>query len=138
MNRYDFQKIARIRIREAKVLLDNGFYDGAYYLAGYAVECALKACIAKETKRYDFPEKESAIRMHTHNLRSLLTESKLDSAFQLETSKNKIFEQNWSVTKDWSERYRYSLRSDKKAAEDLYSAITSRTNGILIWLKKHW
>jgi hypothetical protein len=76
--------------------------------------------------------------MHTHNLRSLLTESKLDSAFQLETSKNRIFEQNWSVTKDWSERYRYSLRSDKKAAEDLYSAITSRTNGILIWLKKHW
>jgi HEPN domain-containing protein len=33
------------------VLLEAGLYAGAYYLAGYAVECALKACIAKKTAR---------------------------------------------------------------------------------------
>jgi hypothetical protein len=47
MNRNDFQKISRLRVKEAKALLDNGYPAGAYYLMGYAVECALKACIAK-------------------------------------------------------------------------------------------
>ena len=56
MLRQDLQKISRIRIREARKLLNAGEYAGAYYLAGYAVECALKACIAKQTKRYEFPE----------------------------------------------------------------------------------
>jgi len=38
-------------------LLRLGLFDGAYYLAGYAVECALKACIAKGTQRFEFPDK---------------------------------------------------------------------------------
>ncbi len=47
MNRSDLQNLATIRLRDAEVLLDNGRYDGAYYLLGYVIECALKACIAK-------------------------------------------------------------------------------------------
>jgi hypothetical protein len=47
MNRNDLQNLSRLREKEAKVLLDNGCFAGAYYLLGYAVECALKACIAK-------------------------------------------------------------------------------------------
>ena len=38
MNRKDFQELSRIRLKEAKALLDLGLWDGAYYLAGYAVE----------------------------------------------------------------------------------------------------
>jgi len=53
MNRTELQRLSRIRIKEAKFLLDGGCYNGAYYLAGYAVECALKACIAKQTHRHD-------------------------------------------------------------------------------------
>lgn len=55
MNRRDLKDLAAIRVREASLLLKNKQYSGAYYLAGYAVECALKACISKETRRYDFP-----------------------------------------------------------------------------------
>lgn len=58
MNRYDLQKLAVLRVKEGKVLLDNKCYEGAYYLLGYAIECALKACIAKQTKKFDFPEKK--------------------------------------------------------------------------------
>ena len=57
MNRADLQKLSNTRIREAKALFAAGEYSGAYYLAGYAVECALKACFAKNVKQYDFPEK---------------------------------------------------------------------------------
>jgi HEPN domain-containing protein len=59
MNRTEFQSLAEVRIREAKALLDAGLWDGAYYLAGYAVECALKACIAKRTRAEDFPPREA-------------------------------------------------------------------------------
>ena len=59
MNRAGFQHLAELRLREAEALLAAGLPDGAYYLAGYSVECALKACIAKRTREHDFPEKES-------------------------------------------------------------------------------
>lgn len=55
VDRRDLHVLSRIRLKEAKALLDAGLYDGAYYLAGYAVECGLKACIAKKTKRHEFP-----------------------------------------------------------------------------------
>jgi hypothetical protein len=35
-----------------------------YYLAGYPVEFALKACIAKSTERHDFPDKRRANQSH--------------------------------------------------------------------------
>ena len=39
MNRADLKQLAQLRLREAKALLDGGHAPGAYYLAGYAVEC---------------------------------------------------------------------------------------------------
>src|SRR4051812_17677734 len=59
VNRTDFQALADVRIDEAKVLLDQGMFDGAYYLAGYAVECALKSCIARLTIEHDFPPRNT-------------------------------------------------------------------------------
>lgn len=69
VNRKDLQSLARTRLAEAKILLDAGRSDGAYYLAGYAVECALKACIARGTQRHEFPDKKTVDASHTHNLR---------------------------------------------------------------------
>ena len=42
LNAEDFRKLAEIRLSEAQALLDNRKFDGAFYLAGYAVECGLK------------------------------------------------------------------------------------------------
>jgi hypothetical protein len=50
VNRVEPQRLAKERISDAKVLLGARHWVGAYYLAGYAVECALKACIAKLMK----------------------------------------------------------------------------------------
>lgn len=61
MNRQDLQSLSRIRARDSKVLLDGGSFAGGYYLMGYAVECAIKAAIAKQTKRYEFPNRRVAI-----------------------------------------------------------------------------
>lgn len=40
-----FYRVAYQRLEEAEVLYDAGFYIGTVYLAGYAVECMLKALI---------------------------------------------------------------------------------------------
>ena len=68
MNRKDFQELSELRLKEANALLGAGFPEGAYYLAAYAVECALKACIARETQRHAFPDKKIVDASYTHNL----------------------------------------------------------------------
>ena len=72
MNRTQFQKLTVERVHDAEALLGAGRWSGAYYLAGYAAECALKACIAKLTKRYDFPDKDRVSKGYTHNIENLL------------------------------------------------------------------
>jgi len=45
VNRPQLRQLAEDRILDAACLLACGRPAGAYYLAGYAVECGLKACI---------------------------------------------------------------------------------------------
>jgi hypothetical protein len=49
MNRSDLQQLTEMRIRESGILLTGAESSGAYYLAGYAVECALKAHCQADT-----------------------------------------------------------------------------------------
>jgi len=53
--RREFQQLARMRLKDARVLMRGGNGEGAYYLTGLAVECAIKACIAKNTSGTTFP-----------------------------------------------------------------------------------
>jgi HEPN domain len=47
VKRNDLRALATLRLSEARLLLNHRHWDGTYYLAGYAVEIAIKACIAK-------------------------------------------------------------------------------------------
>ncbi|MCI0491245.1 MAG: hypothetical protein L0229_32035 [Blastocatellia bacterium] len=79
MNRSDFQNLAELRIKEAEALLDRKYFDGAYYLLGYVVECAFKACIAKKTRQYDFPPDRKTIEaIYQHDPAKLLKASGLE------------------------------------------------------------
>ena len=137
MNRNDLQQIARIRLKEAKKLLDNGLYDGAYYLSGYAVECGLKACIAKNTRRYDFPDKRTVFDSYTHSLEQLIGVASLRPDLKTEIRTNRDFASNWALVKDWNESSRYE-KHDSKKARAIYYAIVSRRNGVLKWIRKYW
>jgi HEPN domain-containing protein len=137
LNRRDLKQIALLRIREADLLFKRRKYDGAYYLAGYAIECGLKACIAKQTRRFDFPDKSTVNLSYTHDLEQLLKVAGLEVAFERAVSADPHLEVNWTVIKDWNEESRYVRHSDKDA-RDILSAITDRRSGILNWLKNHW
>ena len=73
MNRRTLQTLARDRLADARALLRAHRYAAAYYMAGYAVECALKACITKHVNRHDFPDKKLATDSYTHDLNRLVT-----------------------------------------------------------------
>ncbi len=136
MTRKDLQKLAAVRLREAKLLLKANAPDGAYYLAGYAVECALKACIAKSTERHDFPDLKRVKSSYTHNAKELIVVSGLKSAFD-EAMRQSEFALRWDVVIQWSEESRYISHSPQEAL-DLIEAVENRKHGILQWLKKHY
>jgi len=101
MNRSDFQGLCRLRIKEADILLKNNCFAGAYYLLGYAVEFALKARIAKATRRHDFPPGRAVVEsVYTHDLSKLLKVSGLELAQREEAQRNRVFADNWPTVKD--------------------------------------
>src|SRR5438067_2335910 len=138
MNRADFQQLAKLRINEAKIFFNSGCYEGAYYLAGYAVECAQKACIAKQTNRYDFPDKKIVKNIFTHKFIDLIGLAGLEVDLKSEQQSNKGFGISWSIVSQWSEEARYDPAISASKADELITAINNRTNGVLPWLKKHW
>ncbi len=138
MNRRDFQQIARIRAGEARSLLSAGHYAGAYYLTGYVVECALKACIAKRVGRYDFPDRKLANESYTHNLKELLEgPARLKQLMQTAARADPFLAGNWTTVQRWSEQSRYEQRSQQEA-EDLYNAAMDRQHGVFPWVRQYW
>lgn len=138
MNRKAFQQVSRLRVKEARSLLREGHAPGAFYLIGYAVECALKACVSKQVSRHDIPEKKFVIKVYTHNLEQLVDLAGLKHDFKLALQTNKTLEVNWTTVKDWSTSSRYDGGITIAQAKDMYSACTSRKNGILMWIKSKW
>ena len=137
MNRYDFQKLAGIRLADAKILLRNDRYEGCYYMSGYVVECGFKACIAKLTKRYDFADKNLLQGAYTHDLAQLVRMSKLEAAKNTEFERDSKFRLNWYVVKEWGEQSRYEVPG-RQEAEDLFNAVADRRHGVLRWIRQHW
>jgi len=138
VNRNDLQEISGIRVREAKALLEDGHFAGAYYLAGYSIECAIKACIAKQIKRYEFPDRNLANDAWSHNLGNLMKIAGLGIELQASVKTNKNLELNWAVVKDWNESSRYETGITESQASDLCAACFMRGVGILSWVKKRW
>jgi HEPN domain-containing protein len=137
MNRADLKAISAMRIREAKVLLDAGQFSGSYYLAGYSIECALKACVARQVRSGDFPDKKLANLAFTHDLDQLVGLAGLKRSFETDRNANDRLDVNWAIVKDWNEEARYRLSIRSNLARDMYSACRGR-NSVLAWVRKRW
>lgn len=139
MNRTEFQSLADVRIDEAGVLLAAGRWAGAYYLAGYAVECALKACILARVERTGvlFEDKKFSEKCWTHNFEVLLEAAELEATRNTEAAANQKFDTHWRFAWRWKEdaRYRFISQID---AESLFAAVTDPNDGVLRWIRQHW
>jgi len=138
MNRDDLRDLARERLEDARVLLKEGRYAAAYYLSGYVVECALKACIAKRTRQFDFPPNQATIKeIYVHNLAVLVKSAQLGSTLDIDSQKDKEFAKNWSLVQTWNEGSRYGMPT-KLDAQGLFEAISDKQHGVLQWISQHW
>lgn len=137
MNRADYRKIAKQRLKESEILLKNRKYSGSYHLSGYVIECALKACIAKRTKKGEFADLDAVKASYTHNLENLVKSAGLEPELSKRLKASKSFARNWAVVKDWTEVSRYEFHS-KIEAQDLLHSISDPKEGVLIWVYRFW
>jgi HEPN domain-containing protein len=139
MNRVELQKLAEDRLLDAKALLSANRWSGAYYLAGYAVECALKSCILVRVDRTGviFEEKKFSEQCWTHDFETLLGLAGLETVRRTEFALNPMLAKNWQTVKDWKEISRYEQKTQSQAQE-LFDAIDDNTNGVMKWIRNHW
>lgn len=97
----------------------------------------MKACIAKQIKQFDFPDKKLANYSYTHDLVKLLITAGLKQELMRLESKDINFKLNWSVANKWSEESRCDHSIQRQDARDLFEAITENESGVLPWLKKY-
>ncbi len=99
--------ISRARLTDAEVLYNQGRYDGAVYLCGYAIELRLKYCICKALKWSGFPsthkEFEGYVSFKIHDLDVLLHLSGRE--IKVKTG----FLADWSNVATWDPQARYNV-----------------------------
>ncbi len=125
--------IAESRIREAEVLLCQGHYAAAIYLAGYAVECYLKLAVCTtlswETLLATF---------RVHDLEGLLLYSGFDKELRAE---GRVFESFakiraiWRVEGNESVRYREPAEFDETTARRFLEYVCDPATGVVPWLR---
>lgn len=98
-DRDTLRTLAAARLGEAKVLFGAGQPSGAYYLAGYAIECAIKARIAGQFRANEIPERKLINNIYTHDLSKLLELAGLQAEIDLATQGDDDFRQKWTVVR---------------------------------------
>lgn len=121
----------------AEALLGAEHFANAYYLAGLAVECGLKACIARRFASETWPDRDFVNRIHTHSLPALVALAGLDRQRGLEEARNQAFRSAWSLVKTWSVTARYGTAT-KPEADLMVDAVAAEDYGVLPWIARHW
>ncbi len=134
MTKTDLQNLAEMRIREATILLKAGEFDGAYYIAGYAIECALKACILKRLSDFWPDDKKFMDKCYTHDLNDLLQLADLENDLKAAAA----VAVKWVNVRDWNEQVRYEVGKPEPDVRLFHEAITDPKDGVLQWLKARW
>ncbi len=138
LNRDTLQTLAGSRLEEARVLLENELWTGAYYMTGLAVECALKSCLASAVKEYDFPDKAFVNAIYVHDLERLFElNGALWAALLADMKIDKQLSENWRTVKDWDDGRRYDVVDGAEAIQ-LYYASTEIGSGVMEWIRGRW
>lgn len=148
VNCNELKSIAKARLKSASFLMDAKDWDGAVYMMGHVLECALKACACKALHLSSYPEsRKTDGHFMTHNFDQLLVLSGMSDIFGINASPVAIF-QNWSeftqeFSGDWP-AMRYDLTHQQSFNEintkKLYNNLNGDVNSILkvITKQKRW
>jgi hypothetical protein len=137
LRRSDLQAVAQAKIDDASLLAQNNRFSNAYYLAGYAVEIALKACIARQFTAESIPEKSFVNGIYVHNLKALVGLAGLSAEFKSKGDADPGFAANFALVAQWEPDVRYES-SDSMSAQTMIAAIVDPSSGVLPWIKQYW
>lgn len=137
LTKADLEALATARLDDALFLFRAGRASSAYYLVGYAVELALKACIAKAFHPDAIPDRAFVLEIYTHRLTTLLGAAGLKTQFDADSKADPQLAASWGIVSQWTETSRYSLW-DSIAAGSLVAAVADQDHGVFQWVKKHW
>lgn len=143
------RNLAVLRLEEAQILARNGKPDGAFYLAGYSIELALKAKVAEQLGLPGlFDEQNTAQQftglnelrrlVKTHNLTLLLVMSGLKPTFDQWRATDVRFASFAVWLNDWNEGIRYrSPGAVTTTAIIAFINFLAGPTGLLQWIETH-
>ncbi len=137
LKRTDLQAVAQGKIDDAQYLFTNHRYSNAFYLAGYAIEIGLKACIAKQFAADAIPDKKFVVDIHVHDLKKLIGLAGLTAELRKREAGSAQFSVNWALVTEWTPEVRYGA-IDAFTARFMIVAVTHATDGVLPWIKTVW
>ncbi len=138
IKRRDLKNLVDRRLADAHVLMSKRRYASAYYIAGYAVECAIKVCIAEQFRKNTIPDKSLVNNTYTHDFGKLMKTAGIFAQLEQNIKTDSGLYASWNVVKDWRTDIRYTTSVTRLEARDLIDAIENQQNGILQWLARHW
>jgi hypothetical protein len=136
-SKYDLERMACAKFDDAALLFDNSRWANAFYIAGYSVELALKAAVAKQFLAETIPDRRFVNSIHTHEFSKLIGLAGLTGELRAKQDKDSSFSANWGIAAEWTPESRYES-VDKSTAHFLLHAISEPDHGVLQWIKTYW
>jgi hypothetical protein len=137
LKRTDLKALAQAKLDDAEILLRHDRYSNSYYLAGYVIELALKACIAAQFVAETIPDKAFVISIYQHSFKALVGAAGLTAELKQQEDADPNFAANFALVAQWSPDVRYESK-DAMSAQAMLAAITDTTSGVLPWIMKYW
>ncbi len=108
-----YREVAIHRLKDGAVLLQQGRYNGAIYLAGYAIECQLKYAYCRRWGCVYLPAS-----LEVHDWEVIVEKTQLRKDMQVQTRMYALYQ---ALADQWGPALRYRTRPiGKTEAERLY------------------
>ncbi|OIN56702.1 HEPN domain-containing protein [Arsenicibacter rosenii] len=135
----DCRLLAADRLEEAEILYKTGKFYGAYYIAGYCAEMALKVaiCTRLNVEMFDSNDVRDDISkpFKIHKLTTLLVFAGLRKQHQEDINNGNIdLQKAWNRVSAWSEERRYERFISEEKCRQFLDAI----NVFYQWIQTHW
>jgi len=137
LKRTDLHAIALAKLDDARLLLEHGRWSSSYYLGGYALEIALKACIARTIEAETIPDRRFINDIFVHDLAKLVTLAGLKNALDARKDGDPAFWANWALVTQWRPEVRYEI-VQPTTAQLTVSAIADEPSGVFPWIRQFW
>jgi hypothetical protein len=135
--RAELQAVAQAKLEDALLLFQHRRFSNAYYLAGYAIEIGLKACIARQIAAETIPDRNFINETYRHELIKLVGIAGLTAELRTREQRSPAFAANWSTVAEWSPEKRYES-IDSYSAQFMIEAVNEPENGVFPWIKTYW